>query len=124
MIHSLFTHFAAICDNTPRFFGLGAWYRYVPHDDVDAYGNCKLIVHGLDNGYWLIALGVIDILLRVSGMVAIWYIIYGGFKYIMSQGDPENTKNALRTITNALIGLIIVTVSVALVAFIARRLIV
>ena len=81
-------------------------------------------MEGLHVGYWLIALGVIDILLRVSGMVAIWYIIYGGFKYIMSQGDPENTKNALRTITNALIGLIIVTVSVALVAFVAGKLIV
>ena len=117
---SLLTYFAGAC-GTPKFFGLPTWYRYVPKV-ADRYGNCKLRIVGIDNGYWLIALGILDILLRIAGMITVAYIIYGGFQYIMSQGNPETTHNALRTVTNALIGMIIVIISVALVAFIAGKL--
>jgi hypothetical protein len=59
-------------------------------------------------------------LLRVAGMLAIVFIIYGGIRYITSQGEPETTKSARGTIINALIGLAITVAAAATIQFIAN----
>jgi hypothetical protein len=119
MINAL-TFFAAACNKSVTFFGLPVWYKYL-QTGTDALGNCTIqITRPMD--YTLIALAVIDILLRLAGMVAVGFIIYGGFQYVLSQSEPDRTKKAQDTIVNALIGLAIVAVSVAIVAFAGRRL--
>jgi hypothetical protein len=47
--------------------------------------------------------------------VTIGFIVYGGYKYIMSNGDPSNVVKAKSTITNAVIGLIIAILSTVIV---------
>lgn len=72
-------------------------------------------------GGWLtkIALNVVQILLYVVGYVSIGYIIFGGFKY-MTQGDNSSgTAAARKTIQNAVIGLVLSIMSVAIVKFVA-----
>ncbi|HSX53068.1 MAG TPA: hypothetical protein VLF90_01735 [Patescibacteria group bacterium] len=119
MFSGLFTQFAAACGN-PSFFGLPTWYKYL-HKGTDALGNCKVTVAHL-NDYWLIGLGVIDILLRLVGLISVGFVIYGGIKYVLSQGEPENTTKALHTVINALVGVGIAVIASALVAFVANRL--
>jgi len=68
----------------------------------------------------LIGLAVVDILLRIGGLVAVGYVIYGGFKYILSQGEPDNTRKARGTILASLIGLVIVMLSSAAVNFVGK----
>lgn len=68
----------------------------------------------------LVGLGVIDILIRVAALVALFFVLYGGIKYITSQGSPEGTKAAKDTLQNALLGLIIAITAAALVAFIGN----
>jgi uncharacterized membrane protein (DUF373 family) len=70
--------------------------------------------------FLLIALAILDILLYVAGMVAVVFVIYGGVKYILSQGNPENTKKAWGTILNSLIGLVIAILSTTIVNFIGQ----
>jgi hypothetical protein len=60
-------------------------------------------------------------LLRIAGFVAIGFIIYGGILYVTSQGSPEQTGKAQNTIINALTGLVIASVAVALISFIGSR---
>ena len=56
---------------------------------------------------WRIILNItVDITLAAS-YVALIFIIYGGFKYLMSTGDPGKVNSAKQIITNAVIGFVI-----------------
>jgi uncharacterized membrane protein len=70
----------------------------------------------------LIGLAILDDLLRVAGIVAIAFVIYGGITYVISQGEPDKTKQAMSTILNALIGLAVTIVAVAFISFIGNQL--
>ncbi len=105
-------------------FVFPAWYEGL----CDSEGNIKSpadMGKGKDTagnlGAWLttIALNIVQILLYVVGYVSIGFIIYGGFKY-MTQGDnASGTAAARKTIMNAVIGLAISIMSVAIVKFVA-----
>lgn len=70
---------------------------------------------------WKIGFNIIEILLRVGGLVAIGFIIYGGFMFATSQGDPEGAKKARNTITNALIGVVISLLASTIVMFVSSK---
>lgn len=103
--------------------GFPTWFRYLELD-----GECNVVgprnIGGFDwpkaAGY--VAVAILEILLRIGALVAVGYVIYGGFKFITSQGEPENAKNARNTIINAIIGLVITIASSSIVAFVANRL--
>ncbi|TES95899.1 hypothetical protein E3J85_01610 [Patescibacteria group bacterium] len=63
---------------------------------------------------------VINVLLALASTVAVIFIIIGGYRYITSVGNPEEEKNAKRMIWYAVIGLVIVILSFALVNFVDR----
>lgn len=118
--------FAANC--TTEFFGLPAWYKYLKIND-----QCEVIFYSGPNGtsanapeffgtFVLIALAIVDLLLRVGGLVAVAFVIYGGIQYVTSQGEPDKTAKARGTIINALIGMAICVIAVALVSFVGKRL--
>ena len=70
---------------------------------------------------WLtiLAMNLVSMLLVAVGYVSLGFIIYGGFKY-MTSGDNSSGMSAARTtITNAVVGLIISILSVAIVKFAA-----
>lgn len=50
-----------------------------------------------------------------AGLLMLVYLLYGGYKYMLSQGDPKALQGAKGTITTALIGFVIVFVSYWLV---------
>lgn len=105
------------------FFGLPHWYEYLPLDDKCAIKpDFQLLGSGSDSGLLLIALAIIEIGLRLAGMVAVAFVLWGGFNFITSQGEPEAAARARHTILNALIGLGIVIVSTSLVVFVGQTL--
>jgi hypothetical protein len=69
-----------------------------------------------------VALNIIDIALRIVAIIAVGFVIYGGFRYLTSQGAPEATKNAQDTILKAVIGMAIAMVSAIIVSFLVGRL--
>lgn len=71
---------------------------------------------------WLVALAIFEDLLRAAGLIAVFMVIYGGIRYVTSQGEPESTKAALGAILNALIGLVIAAAAAITVSFIGRSL--
>ncbi len=128
MLTSLFTMFADTC-STKGFFGIPPWYKYLVDSGLMASnkvtGACEL-VGSLKPSDWvqvvsLIGLAVLDMALRVAGLVAVGFVIYGGIQYVISQGDPSKTKDAQQTIINALVGLSIALVATALVSFIGTK---
>jgi hypothetical protein len=119
---ALFHHFAVTngC-KPPQFFGLKPWYQYLQTDSVCNVINFQVLPDNGVSDFLLIGLAIIDDLLRIAGFVAIGFIIYGGILYVTSQGSPEQTGKAQNTIINALTGLVIASVAVALISFIGSR---
>ena len=98
---------------------LPTWYEYL--DETTVAGRCTptfKFPESIPN----IGLAIVDILLRVAILISVGYVIYGGFKYTLSQGDPEGAKVAKKTIINALIGVVITIVAASIVAFIGNSL--
>src|SRR5438876_505914 len=54
-----------------------------------------------------IAVQVINILLGVVGLVAVIFLIIGGFRYVTAGGNEEAAESGKKTITNAIIGIVI-----------------
>lgn len=123
MFGSLYGWFAVAqqgCEN--RFLGLNTWFHYL---ETTAPPECSIVdfkVLGSGSDIPLVLLSVIDGLLRIAGLIAVIFVIYGAVQYTTSQGQPDQTSRAQSTITNALIGLAISIIAVALVAFIGNRL--
>lgn len=111
------------CDST-TFFGLPAWYKYLETEkikDESAGGeSCDIKIGGLSDT-WLVVAAIIDILLRLAALIAVGFIIYGGVLYILSQSQPDKTKQAQATVINAVIGLIIAIIATAAVTFFAGK---
>lgn len=112
---------AAVPDNcAKRILGFPVWYEYL---EVDS--NCDITGPMNDSEFdWpkaagFVAIAIVEIMLRIAGLVAVGYVIYGGFRFIISQGEPENAKAARETIMNAIIGLVISIIAAAVVNFVA-----
>ena len=60
---------------------------------------------------------VIQWALIFAGVVALFLIIFAGFKFVTSKGDPQEVDNAKKTLTYAIIGLLLILFSFALVNF-------
>lgn len=99
-----------------RVFTFPTWYNGV----VD--GKCDIKIDKL-NDFWVIVMNFVEILLQLVAYVAAGYIIWGGFKYIKSEGDPGKISEAKSAILNAIIGLVIALASVAIVQFVQGRII-
>ncbi|MFA6602854.1 MAG: pilin [Candidatus Shapirobacteria bacterium] len=62
--------------------------------------------------------GAISLIMLVVALVFFFMLVWGGLKWVMSQGDSKNVEAARNQITNALIGLAIVFASWAIVRLI------
>jgi hypothetical protein len=61
---------------------------------------------------------IMFILLGLVGLIAVIAVIYGGVRYILSGGDEDAAKDAKRIILYAVIGLIVIGLSAAIVNFV------
>ena len=76
---------------------------------------------GISKFVWRIVLNIIEIGLQVVAYAAAAFIIYGGFKYLTSTGTPDKTTAARKMILNAIVGLILSFMSIAIVNLIANN---
>ncbi|MDZ7744461.1 MAG: hypothetical protein U5K77_01745 [Candidatus Saccharibacteria bacterium] len=105
------------CASGGGFFSFPTWYEYLEYEYLDGsqegeIEGCSLTLPTDKDGNTdvgatagRVLLAVFEIILRIAGLVAVAMVIFGGFKYMLSQGEPEATKGARTTIINALIGL-------------------
>jgi hypothetical protein len=122
------------------FFGLRPWYYYMQDElgmpkrgDLPA-DNCSvrcfnIFRQGSPNACGKttsdipsVALAVVDDLLRISGLVAVAFILKGSFEYVGSRGNAEKTAAAQSTIMAALTGLAVALVAVAFVSYLGNQL--
>lgn len=94
-----------------RMFTFPKWYKGLP-------GSCAKPEIRQLNDFWVIVLNLVEVLLQAVAYVAAGFLVWGGFKYIKSQGDPGKISEAKMAIINAIIGLVIAMASVAIVDFV------
>lgn len=116
------------------FLGLETWFHYLPASVFDLGDSksatyCSITGKGFTdhilggNSYFLlIGLAILDDLIRIAGLVAVGYVIYGGIQYVTSQGSPDATSKAQQTIINALIGVAVAILAASIVGFIGSKL--
>lgn len=63
---------------------------------------------------------IISIIIGIVAAISLLFIVIGGFRYILSQGDPQGVSKAKGTILYALIGLAVVIVAQAIVVFVVK----
>lgn len=56
--------------------------------------------------------------LMFVGIVALFFIMYAGLSFVTAQGDPKKIEGARKTMTFAIIGLVLVLLSFGIILFI------
>lgn len=80
------------------FLGLTSW-------------DCGVVIKTEDdikNNIWTIAANIATDITIIAAYLVLGYVIYGGYLYIFSGGDPNKTAAGRKTLTHAFIGLAIV----------------
>lgn len=111
----LLQQFAAPCTGG-GFLGFPTWYRYLDGNVVN--GVCSPVINNI-NDIWLIVAAIVEILVRIAALAAVGTLIYAGFMYMTSQGEPEKTAKAKTTVINGLIGLVVAILATAIITFVA-----
>lgn len=70
---------------------------------------------------WKIVLNIVDDLFQVVAYITTGFIMYGGFLMLTSSGSPDKTSKAIKTIINAVIGLVVALASIAIVNMVSSR---
>src|SRR5690606_14894388 len=86
---------ASCAKQASGFLGFPTWYKYL--DFTEGSADCD-IDYNFETDIAKVLLAVFEIILRIGSMVAVGFVIYGGFQYILSQGEPERLKGARTTI--------------------------
>lgn len=114
---------SAACSD--RLLTFPAWFRGLTTAEGTGETSCTIIAPnkapgGIGGFIWTIALNVIETMLQLVGYISVGFIIAGGFKYMTSAGSSDGTVKARKTITNAIVGLVISIFSVAIVNLVAN----
>lgn len=118
---------AVSCDVNKTILGIPTWYKNLEGEEIS--GKCvpKLGNSGDEPTKRIgtalpIGLAVLEAMLTLGGLVAVVMVFAGAFKYVLSQGEPDKSAGARKTVINAMIGLVILIVATRVVSFIGGRL--
>jgi hypothetical protein len=106
----------AACGQETVFFFLPTWYKYLKFDS-----SCT-VDFTFPGDTWLVAVAIVEMLLRLAGFVAVIAIVISGVRYIMSGGNAEKAASARRGVINSFIGLAIALIAAGFVDFIGNKL--
>jgi|SRR6185369_5786669 len=80
-------------------------------------GICANKTHTIDQAFG----NVVQLLLSMIGGLSVIFILYGGFRYVISRGDPAHIKESKEIIIYAIMGIIVAVMGFAVVGFVASR---
>lgn len=118
------TYALSASDCEKSFLGLRPWYSGLSEVKKDSTGRETCVIKSpgeidADNAqasyFWTIVLNISADVSLLVGYVALIFLIYGGYKYILSTGEPGKVAMAKTIITNALIGLAIAILATVIV---------
>lgn len=100
-------------------FGISAHAQSCGEGYQMVAGICSPVVNGSGlagtSDYKQLLVKVIDFLLELSGAVSVLFVLYGGFMYMTAGSNDDQVKKGKMAIQYALIGVVIITLSYAIV---------
>lgn len=63
----------------------------------------------------------INIITAIAAGIAVFMVVFGGFKLVVSSGDPQAVGTSTRLIIYALVGLVIIIAARVIVGFVLGR---
>ena len=75
-----------------------------------------------ESGLQLTVANVLNAVYVLVGIIAVVFVIIGGYKYTVSQGEPGKVQQAKNTIMYALIGLAVTLLAFAITQFVLNAL--
>lgn len=104
---------AAACEG--RVLGIPPWYRGITNENPP---KCDLKspdeLGGISSYVWVIVLNIIEMAIVIVAYIAVFFILYSGFLYITGGSNPSQLENAKKSLTNAVIGLVIAMSAIAI----------
>lgn len=92
----------------PVLLGFRPWYADLCNGDsrtsevVQPQGEDETVQF-----IWTVVLNILFDVFLVVGYLSLGFVVYGGFLYIMSQGDPGRVLKGQKTLTTAIIGTVL-----------------
>ena len=77
---------------------------------------------GLGKFIWIIISNILDMIFQAIAYVAVGFIMYGGFMFMTSTGNPDQAAKGRKTLINAIVGLVIAVSAGIIVNLIMRTL--
>jgi hypothetical protein len=123
--------------NGGAFFTFAPWYKYLQNSrylgptgssdtqdtkPCDVNSNFQADLLKPNGPIPLILLAVVDDLLRLAGIAAVIFVLVAGVRYVTSQGKPDATAKAQASLLNAIVGLAISVIAIAIVSFLGAQL--
>lgn len=65
---------------------------------------------------------IVQIALSLAGLIAILFLIIGGFRYVTAQGNEDATETAKHTILNAIIGIVVIILAYVILSVVQNAL--
>jgi TRAP-type C4-dicarboxylate transport system permease small subunit len=65
---------------------------------------------------------ILDLIVSFSGIIALLFIIIGGYQYMTSAANPKLAESGKKTLTNAIIGLAIIVLSYVIIRIVIKTL--
>jgi len=67
-----------------------------------------------------VILRIVNFVLALVGVIALAFLVYGGFVYITSAGNEDRVEQAKSIVVNAVIGIVVIGIAAAIVNFVVR----
>lgn len=109
--------FADSCTDDRYFLFLKPWDSGLPHDST----TCSVVFDKITTDrdsvsqVWIIILNVVYDLFVVVGVIAAGFIIYAGYGFLTSGGDPGKAAKARKSLASSIAGILIALSSSVLV---------
>lgn len=107
------------------FVGLRPWYYGLTKGKDCEIDEAQYKCDGDDcskmsSFIWKIVTNVLYDMFVIVGYLAIGFLMFGGYTYLLARGDPGRIEKAKKTIIGAVSGLIIAVIASFIVAFIGN----
>lgn len=103
-----------------KILTLDPWYKDLMEDDCTIQSPAK---QGMEKFIWTIVRNIVNDIFQIVGYIATGFIIYGGFLFMTSAGNPDQAARGRKTLINAIVGLVIAMSAGVIVNLIAGALI-
>jgi len=108
---------AAACPDRSSFLDFPNWYRGLECTVIEGHTVVDMGSMTVPRVVWTVAINMIEILMRVVGILAVVMILVSAFRYLTNGGNEQKIAAAKTSLTQAVIGLIIAILASTVIGF-------